>query len=194
MRNIPNALSVVRILMIPLFVWLLFNEHTTLAGLTLVASGATDLLDGVLARRYGWITDIGKVLDPLADKLTQAAVSVSLMVYLSDYWYLFAILIVKDAIMVVLSSRLWLRGVRIEGANMFGKVSTAVYYAAMILIVFWPGIPNWLTVALIGVSVACALVAFAMYVPAYREYNAQARDAKAAKVAKAAGKVSASGR
>ena len=175
MRNIPNALSIVRILMIPLFVWLLFNGHTTLAGVTLVASGATDLLDGILARRFGWITDIGKVLDPLADKLTQAAVSVSLMIYLSDYWYLFAILIVKDAIMVALSSRLWLRGVRIEGANMFGKVSTAVYYAAMILIVFWDGMPDWLTVSLIGISVACALVAFAMYVPAFRQYNAQAK-------------------
>ena len=99
MKHIPNILSGLRIVMIPFFIWQMLVGNTLAAGLILVASGLTDTLDGNLARHFGWVSDLGKVLDPVADKLTQTAVSVCLMIRIPELWFFFAILIIKDLIM-----------------------------------------------------------------------------------------------
>ncbi|MEG0306191.1 MAG: CDP-alcohol phosphatidyltransferase family protein, partial [Oscillospiraceae bacterium] len=80
-----------RILLIPVFVWQLLIGNTTAAAVILAGSGITDLLDGYLARHYNWISDLGKVLDPVADKLTQVTVCVVLAYLLSDYMIFFII-------------------------------------------------------------------------------------------------------
>lgn len=171
MKNIPNLLSAFRIVLIPFFVWQMLMEHTLNAGIILVISGITDLLDGYLARRFGWITSLGKVLDPIADKLTQAAVSILLMLRLRQYWYFFAFMILKDLLMLVLGGSLLLKGIKLDGAQWFGKVSTVVYYAAMILIVFFPGMPQWTIITLLALSTLCALAAALLYVPEYLRYR-----------------------
>ena len=80
MKHIPNILSSLRIVMIPFFVWQMLTGNMLSAGLILLASGITDTLDGQLARHFGWISDLGKILDPFADKLTQTAVSVCFII------------------------------------------------------------------------------------------------------------------
>lgn len=175
MKHIPNILSFFRIVLIPFFVWQIMTGETLIAGIILVVSGITDLLDGQLARRFNWITSLGKVLDPIADKLTQAAVSITLMILFQDYWYFFAIIIIKDLIMLVLGGNLLRKGVEIEGARWFGKLSTCVYYGTMILIVFFPTMPEWIIVGFLSLATICALVAAILYIPDFLDYKREAK-------------------
>lgn len=178
MRHIPNLLSGLRIVLIPFFVWQMLAGNTLAAGLILLASGITDTLDGNLARHFGWISDLGKVLDPVADKLTQTAVSICLMIRFPKLWFFFAILIVKDLIMLILGGYLTKGGVKLEGARWFGKVSTVVFYTVMILLVLFPAIPHWLTIALLVLAVGCAVTAGLLYLPEYRRYKAKRNEGK----------------
>lgn len=178
MRHIPNLPSGLRIVLIPFFVWQMLAGNTLVAGLILLASGITDTLDGNLARHFGWISDLGKVLDPVADKLTQTAVSVCLMIRFSKLWFFFAILIIKDLIMLVLGGYLTRGGVKLEGARWFGKVSTVVFYTVMILLVLFPTIPHGLTIALLVLAVGCAVTAGLLYLPEYRRYKAKRNEGK----------------
>ena len=173
MKHIPNILSGLRIVMIPFFIWQMLAGNTLAAGLILVASGLTDTLDGNLARHFGWVSDLGKVLDPVADKLTQTAVSICLMIRIPELWFFFAILIIKDLIMLVLGGYLTKGGVKLEGARWFGKVSTVVFYTVMILIVLFPNIPQAVTIALLVLAVGCAIAAGLLYLPEYKRYKAK---------------------
>ena len=76
MKHIPNILSTIRLFAIPVFVYAYFNLSPYVAAVIYVAAWLTDALDGYLARRFNWITDIGKLLDPLADKLMQITAAV----------------------------------------------------------------------------------------------------------------------
>lgn len=176
MKHIPNILSVIRILLIPFYLWQILAGNTLTAGIILLASGITDFLDGILAREFGWISDVGKVLDPVADKLTQAAVSISMIIRLRQYWYIFAILIVKDLIMLVLGGWLLRRGVRLQGAKWFGKVSTFVFYTVMVVLLFLPGIPEGLVMVLLWVVAACAVLTALLYIPEFLKYRETAAE------------------
>ena len=79
LKNIPNILSTIRILLVFVFVFLLFGLNSPVGALIVfLVAGATDVIDGFLARRFNWITNLGKILDPLADKLMQCTVLVCL--------------------------------------------------------------------------------------------------------------------
>ncbi len=171
MKHIPNMLSVFRIVLIPFFVQQISVGNTVSAGIILVVSAATDMLDGKLARHFGWVTNVGKVLDPVADKLTQTVVSITLMLYLKKYWFFFAFIIFKDFLMLTLGAYLMMKGAKLEGAQWFGKIATVVYYAAVILIVFFPNMPNWVTVTLLSLATACALMSALLYIPEFFRYK-----------------------
>jgi cardiolipin synthase len=122
---VPNALSALRILLIPVFVALLAEEDTRLAGFLLMGGVvSTDWVDGVIARRTGQITELGKLLDPLADRLAMAAAIITLVaVGLFPLWAALVVL-VRDA--VVLGAAVWLattRGPRID-VRPIGKFAT----------------------------------------------------------------------
>lgn len=80
--TIPNILSMIRILLIPVFIALYMNGYGLQAGIILVVSGLTDTADGYIARHYDQITNIGKVLDPIADKLTQGVTAICMCIRL----------------------------------------------------------------------------------------------------------------
>lgn len=174
MRHIPNILSACRILLIPFFVWQMLAGHTVAAGVLLLVSGLTDALDGYLARRNNWISPLGKVLDPAADKLTQVAVCIVLAVLHPDLWYFFAILLFKELVMLTLGAYLLKKGAKLEGAKWFGKVVTFLFYGTMILLVFFPGAPRWLIFGLLGLTTACALTSALLYIPDFIRYRRQA--------------------
>ena len=94
--TIPNLLSLIRILLIPVFVALFFHDEMIGAALILILSGLTDTLDGYIARHFNMITNLGKVLDPIADKLTQAVVAFCLCVKMPAVIPLFVLLVLKD--------------------------------------------------------------------------------------------------
>ncbi len=122
--TVPNALSLFRVLLIPLFVLLLLDDATRLAGfLVLAAVVSTDWVDGVIARRTGQVTEIGKLLDPIADRLALAAALVTFIVI--DVFPLWGALLVLVRDATVLVAGLWAlgRGIRID-VRPIGKFAT----------------------------------------------------------------------
>jgi len=157
---------------------MLRGEMVWAAGL-LALSGATDFLDGFLARRFGWISNLGKVLDPIADKLTQIAVCVLFAMVLAGwFWAFLGFLVFKELMMLALGLYLLGKDVKIEGAYRFGKVTTFSFYAIMILIALFPAMPSPATYALLGAVCVLALITGLRYIPAFRAYRAQLKEAR----------------
>jgi len=172
MRHIPNILSSFRILLIPVLVYFVFQREMFYAALTLIVSGLTDLLDGFLARRFGWTSQVGKVLDPFADKLTQIAICVSFAIMLGGLlWIFFAVLVFKEFLMLALGAYFYKKGVKLEGSRIFGKVTTALFYLVVILIALIPTLPSLLIYAMLGVVTICALTAGVLYWPDIAAYR-----------------------
>lgn len=139
--NIPNTLTVFRIVLIPFFcvLFLMGPEYYAYAGAALVLSGLSDMFDGLLARKLGQETELGKILDPIADKLTLAAVVVCMwFVYHSRFpWISFAlgIMLLKEIAMAVGGLFIVHKGRKLVKAKWWGKIATVVFYACMLLIV-----------------------------------------------------------
>ncbi len=166
--NIPNALSIVRLLLLPLFVVLILvverdADVPVWSFAVLVLSGVTDSLDGIIARRFNQITDIGKLLDPVADKITQVTVVICLAVRYTVLIPLVIICLIKELIQATGGYILLRRGEKIQGARWFGKVSTFVFYGAMALIVLLPDMPNWVRIGLVVLVAALMLFSFIKY-------------------------------
>lgn len=176
MRHIPNILSTLRILLIPVFVWQMWTDNYIAAALLLAASGLTDLLDGFLARRFGWVSNLGKVLDPAADKLTQVTVCVVLAMKMPTFWYFFALMLFKELVMLLLGAWLLKKNVHIEGARWFGKVVTTLFYVVMVVVIFFPSIPAWAIGAMLALVTVTAFCAGAAYIPQFRQYRREARE------------------
>ncbi len=169
--SIPNILSYIRILLVPVFavIYLTATDHSgyLVAALVLLISGFTDLLDGFIARRYNMITTLGKILDPAADKLTQATVAVCLAIKIRGMVLLLGVFIVKELIMAGASIFLLSRGGKIDGSQWFGKLATAVFYAVMVLIIALPGLSEPTRLIMIGASAAVMVFALVRYIPTF---------------------------
>lgn len=127
--NIPNLMGYFRILMIPFFLFLYYRADTNgeylAAFLVLGISYLTDFFDGKIARKFNMVTDWGKMLDPVADKLTQAALGIAVTFkYPFILWFLLLFL-VKEAYMAVMGLYLIKRGNAVNGAQWYGKICTA---------------------------------------------------------------------
>jgi cardiolipin synthase len=123
--TVPNVISLTRILLIPVFCWLILDQDTTMAGI-LVFSGvvATDWIDGTIARRTGQVSELGKVLDPVADRLAIASGLIALMIRGAFPVWAGVLILVRDvAILVAGASVLVRRGIRVE-VRAIGKVAT----------------------------------------------------------------------
>jgi cardiolipin synthase len=167
--NVPNALSLFRIALLPVFVILYLNseKNETLiywAFGVLILSGLTDSLDGIIARKFNQITDLGKLLDPVADKLTQVTVVLCLALRYSAVVYLLVICLIKELCQTLGGLILLRHGMKIQGARWFGKISTFTFYGVMLLIVGWPDMPQWLLVTLVVIVALLMLFAFIKYI------------------------------
>ncbi len=169
--TVPNALSAARILLIPAFVWLIVDRDTTFTGLLLFgAVVSTDWLDGFVARRTGQVTEVGKVLDPTADRLAIAAGLVALVVRGAFPLWAALLILVRDVPILLAGVMLMVtRRIRIE-VRFIGKVATFSVVAAIGLIAWGNlGYPfpaaaravGWCTyaVAIVEYYVAAALYA-----------------------------------
>jgi cardiolipin synthase len=173
MKNIPNILSMLRITLIPFFARQMMAGETSYAAGILILSGFTDLLDGFLARRFKWITPLGKILDPFADKLTQVAVCFILALALRRYWGFFALILFKDAVMLIIGAYFYKKGIKIESAKWFGKTATASFYTAMCLVILFPAIPNYAITLILSLALMFAFIAGFLYIPEFKKYRAQ---------------------
>lgn len=162
--TVPNMLSFFRLCLIPVIVWLYVRaENYHWAGYMLILSGLTDIADGFVARHFHMISDIGKILDPIADKLTQAAMLICLMVRYPDIMWPFALMVIKEAFMIISGLLVINKTGVVIGADWHGKGATVVLYATMFLHVFWTDIPKLLSQCSIAVCTGMILLSFIMY-------------------------------
>ncbi|WP_028274356.1 CDP-alcohol phosphatidyltransferase family protein [Atopococcus tabaci] len=165
--TIPNLLSIFRILLIPFFVYSYLTaadqQGYLLSSLIVVVSGLTDFADGVIARRYGQISEVGKLLDPVADKLTQMAVAFSLVVTWEYMWIVVAIFLVKELSLLINDILLLRKNKKMDGAKWYGKVSTMVFYGSMVLLVAFPDMNTGAANALMALTAFFLLLSFVLY-------------------------------
>ncbi len=133
MKHIPNILSTIRLLAIPLFVYAYFNFSPYVAAVIYVAAWLTDALDGYLARRNNWITDIGKLLDPLADKLMQIAAAVCFTIDNVIFLAVLIPLLLKEFAMLIGGVLIIKRSKVVVQANWYGKLATIVIFVCAFL-------------------------------------------------------------
>lgn len=164
--SIPNILSYFRLLLIPLFIVLYVQEDFTEALITLAASGLSDILDGRIARKYNMVTDLGKVLDPVADKLTQCAMMICVAMRYPAMWWLLGLHVVKEAVMLIMGWYVLKRTDTVNSAIWAGKLCTGVIYAVMMLHVMLPHLPQ-------PVSVGCTIVCAGLIVLSLIVYTAR---------------------
>ena len=162
--TIPNLLSLLRLCMIPLIIWLYCTQKNyALTAVVLVLSGLTDMVDGYIARRFNMVTDLGKALDPVADKLTQASVMFCLLSRFRMMLVPLLILIFKEVCNGVISLVVIKKTGKVCGADWHGKVCTWLLYAMMFVHIVWFDISREWTTALIGICVIMMTFSFALY-------------------------------
>ena len=188
--TIPNIISFIRILLIPVFGVLFYNGQLLWALLILAFSGFTDFIDGKLARKLNQVSELGKMLDPIADKLTQATIAI---VYffsfrnaenetLNLFAWVFLLFIVKELLMIVGGALMIAVGIRPGAAEIYGKAATLVFYVVMVtLMAFGPEVgafraeegaiaqlftlPDAVMMVLVVISLIMTIIAFLSYLP-----------------------------
>lgn len=169
--NIPNTISVVRILLIPLFCFKFLTAETmhdyVITAFILALSGLSDMLDGYIARKYNMITQLGKILDPVADKLTLFAVCICFWIRNPQLWFLFGFLMIKDVLIMIGSVFLMGKKINLDGSRWFGKLYTVCFYVIMLIMIIFGDMPNPIQMILMGILVLLTIGCFVMYVPVF---------------------------
>ena len=200
--TVPNFITAVRIVLIPVFAVLYLKGELLAAVIVLAVSGLTDLFDGKIARRFNQVSALGKILDPVADKLTQITVAILLLIkflhaespVIHAFGYVFIVFLAKEGFMVLGGLAMLICGLRPGAAEMPGKIATVVFYTVMtVIFAFGPEVgaltnlwtmPEVLTGILVVISAIMTLIAMASYVPGIKQqvgaYFAEKRAAKEA--------------
>lgn len=184
--TVPNFMSLVRILLIPVFAVLYLKGYIWWALLVLAISGISDFLDGKIARKFNQVSNLGKMLDPIADKLTVFALAIVLFfkfksaqsAAMQAFAWVFLLFIAKEIIMLLGGLVIISKGARPAPAAIYGKVATFAFYLVMILIIgFGPEVgalslinpnltlPETVMFVLVVVALVLTFVAFASYIP-----------------------------
>ncbi len=203
--TIPNLLSVIRILLIPVFIYLYYKDMKVEAVIVLAVSGITDTLDGKIARRFNQISDLGKILDPVADKLSQIAIAIMLFIefrtaentMINAFGWVFLVFLIKEAVMIIGGLIMLLLNIRPGAAEIFGKVATLIFYSVMtIIMAIGPEVgalnellgfelPAVATGILVVISAIMTVVAFLSYMPeTFRQFKEHFDQKKAEKISK----------
>lgn len=180
-NTIPNWLSFIRIALIPVFVVLFLKGYVLAAVIVMACAAITDLFDGKIARKFNQVSNLGKMLDPIADKLSQMAIVIVLIV---TYWdnairYLFMFFILKEVIMLLGGALLLSKGMRPTAAEIWGKVATTIFYVGMIILLALGengalckylndfSLPNAVTWVIVAVAAIATLISLLGYAPGF---------------------------
>lgn len=188
--TVPNLLSFLRIVMVPIFAVLFLKHELLWAVVVLALSGLSDFFDGKIARRFNQISELGKLLDPVADKLTQATIAVLLFItfYKAEnrtlhlFAWVFLLFIVKEIVMLIGGALMLYFGIRPGAAEIFGKAATMAFYLVMLIIMaFGPEVgafseganaithiytlPDSVMMVLVVIAVIMTFTAFISYMP-----------------------------
>lgn len=142
--TVPNLLSLLRLLLIPLFLWLVLVVHADLWAVAVLAvSGVTDWADGAIARRSGQITRLGQLLDPLVDRLTVIATLIALALRELIPWWLVAFLVLRDVMLLCLVPFLRKRGLTALPVHYLGKAATFALFWGFPFVLVGAGTAEW---------------------------------------------------
>lgn len=165
MKNVPNLLSVIRIFLVPLFAYLFMTDRVTAAVIVFIISGFTDVLDGYIARKYNYITNLGKFLDPLADKLTQFTAFICLYITQLVPLWMPVVYFIKELGTTIGALVVFRNRKKVVKSNIFGKLATFFVFAFVCFaIVFGDMVPKSL---ITGICIAiCVYFVFSciMYI------------------------------
>lgn len=169
--TIPNLMSTFRILLIPIYIYIYLNADKTadywFAGGLLILSSITDMLDGIIARKFNMISQLGKILDPIADKLTQGVIMVCLSMHYNNMRILLTFFIIKEGFMAVMGIINLKKKKMLHGAKMSGKICTTVLFICMILLILFPEMPPKGVNSLIIISGFFMIISFMSYFTIY---------------------------
>ena len=170
-RTIPNLLSLLRLALIPVYIVIYLGANEAheyfLAGSILAVSCLTDMVDGKIARQFNMITNLGKLLDPIADKLTQFTLIICLSLKYPPLRSVLILFIIKETFQLAALLINLRKGKALDGALISGKVSTTVLFISFILLVLFPMMPER-SVSLIAITDTLFLLnAFVCYIFAY---------------------------
>lgn len=168
LKHIPNILTILRFIFIPIILYFIFTGNYILGIVFFTISGITDVLDGFIARKFNLVSNFGKLMDPLADKLTQISVLASLTtVKIIPVWIL-TIVILKELIMVVGASFLYGKDVVVY-SKWYGKLATVLFYLAIVISLitkqfnltgFWTNFD----LIIYCIALACTIFSLIMYI------------------------------
>ena len=183
-NTIPNWMCFVRIALIPVFTVMFVKGIYIPAFIVMIVAALTDVFDGKIARKFNMVSNLGKILDPIADKLSQMAIVIILIVKFWDGYlkYILFLFIVKELLMIIGGVVLLSKGMRPVAAEVWGKVATVVFYTFMIIIIALGGkgcalynvaffkpfiLPEWLITVMVVISAILAFVSLFGYLPGF---------------------------
>lgn len=180
--TIPNLLSLFRLLLLPVYVCIYLNasepyEYIT-AGSIMAVSCLTDMVDGKIARHFNMISTLGKILDPLADKVTQFTLTICLSLKYPPLRPVLILFVVKETFQLVVGFIHLRRGKMLPGALMAGKVCTTILFVSLIAMVLFPAMPSALVTALSALDALFLAISFVSYILAYFGKHVKVEDLK----------------
>lgn len=168
--TIPNIMGYCRILLIPVFCYFyIVKKNYTLSIIIVLVSSLSDLFDGYIARKFNQVTELGKALDPVADKLTHAALALCLAARYPLMWALLALMLIKEGYMGIMGLYFIKRGKMLDGAQWFGKICTALLFIVLFVLFLIPDLPLKIVNIIIIITMAVMIFTLCMYVPVFRK-------------------------
>lgn len=169
--TIPNLLSLFRLVLIPVYIYIYLNAtercHYAIAAGVLAVSCLTDMIDGKIARRFNMVSNLGKLLDPIADKFTQLVMMICLSLSRPSLRALLVLFLIKEFFQLfamVLNMR---RRQVLDGALLSGKISTTVLFLCLIIMVFNPNLSQNTVQLITGICALFLSIAFIDYIRAF---------------------------
>ena len=165
--TIPNILSIIRILLIPVYAYLYLKaegdrDYYIAAGV-MAFSAVTDCVDGIIARKCNMITVLGKIIDPIADKLTQCVVFVCLSIHWNQLFWVLGLFVLKEGFQAIMGFRLIRNKKMLSGALPAGKISTTVLFISMIILMLSPRLDRYFVNAIAILCIAAIFLSFYYY-------------------------------
>ena len=162
--TVPNVLSFFRLALIPVIIWLYIamGEYVLTAGL-IVLSGATDVIDGFIARRFNMVSALGKALDPVADKLTKCAMLICLVFRFPLMLLPLGLLVVKELFSGITGLVIIKQSGKVYSALWHGKATTVLLYVLLLTHVLWTTIPQALSEVMILATLSMMIISFILY-------------------------------
>lgn len=169
--SIPNLLGYFRLILVPIYLYVYLNAETPQEYYTAVflmfLSFLSDFIDGKIARRFNMITEFGKILDPVADKITQLVLALSFAFRYPVVRILLVIFVIKEFTMGVAGLYMMKHNYRMNGAHMHGKICTALLDFTMLGLLLFPEMPTNVVTVLAIVCIISMIVSFSLYLRMY---------------------------